>query len=304
MRARAKAIATFLAVTCGFSWALLAIFHLRGGGPEGLLATVVLPYSLGPLMGALFLQWRRNEKAMTLLGGDPFPNLWFLAAWAIPPAVVLAALGLSALVPHAYPSFSGLAHLEAMRSHLSAKTYASSKKDLQHVPAILAFGAFFVPAVFYGATVVAVVALGEEIGWRVTLLRELAPLGFWPTALILGVARAAWITPLVVAGFPYPAPLIPRVLVIAGFSLVVGVLATFLRVKGGSVLPSALFIGELSATSNLLTLYVIGGSRMATGAFGVVELAVLAVATAVVVFPRAPGKSAVAQLAVAPADSP
>ncbi len=285
-RSHLKATATFLVVTCGFSWALLAIFFLTGGA-SGRLLEVVLPYSMGPLAGALYLQWRRQEKALSLLGGDPFPNLWFLAAWVIPPAVGLVVVFASPLFAPAHPSFSGLAHLEAMRSHLSAATYAAAHQRLAQTSPGLVFGAALGQALFSGATIDAVIALGEEIGWRVTLLRELAPLGFWRASLLIGLARGLWMVPLVLAGFPFPTHRLTGALLMTAFSIVASVVATFLRLKGGSVLPAALFAGGLNASSHLPSFFVLGGSERTTGLFGVTGIAVLALVALVIVLPRA-----------------
>lgn len=42
-------------------------------------------------------------------------------------------------------------------------------------------------------------AIGEEAGWRGWLHRELAPLGFWPAALLTGAMWALWHLPIVLA---------------------------------------------------------------------------------------------------------
>lgn len=42
-------------------------------------------------------------------------------------------------------------------------------------------------------------AIGEEAGWRGWLHRELAPLGFWPAALLTGLMWALWHLPIVLA---------------------------------------------------------------------------------------------------------
>ena len=42
-------------------------------------------------------------------------------------------------------------------------------------------------------------AIGEEAGWRGWLHRELAPVGFWPAALLTGLMWALWHLPIVLA---------------------------------------------------------------------------------------------------------
>lgn len=283
------AITLFLTVCCGLSWGLLAIFHLVGGtsGSAAFYSNVVLAYGLGPLAGALAVQWRRREKAFALFGGDPFPNRWYLLAWLLPPLLAVVAMFLGALAPGAELTFDLLHKLDSMRAQLSPEEYEQGRQNLATVPPLLFFLANLMPALMYGATITAAVAAAEEIGWRVILLGDVARLGFWPAALLLGVIRGAWAVPLALDGFPHAQHPQEGALVVVGLSVLTSILSTFLRLRGGTVLPSALFVGGLNASANVSTLFIIGGTDLTCGLAGLPGLFVLAVAVVVVVVPRA-----------------
>ena len=113
---------------------------------------------------------------------------------------------------------------------------------------IVGFVALVCVMILIGVTVNAVLAFGEEFGWRGYLLWELSPLGFWRASASIGVIWGLWHAPLVLVGLNYPHfPIIG----IAVFTLVCVLLSpiyTYLVFKGGSVLPAAVCHGVFNAT--------------------------------------------------------
>ena len=246
---------------------------------------VLLPYGLGPLMGSLFVQWRRAEPAASLLGGDPFPNRWFLLAWMLGPLVAIAAMLVAPLWPGVELTTDLLRKLETMRSQMQPGQWEQVQKNFEGISAGLFVAGNFAPAVLYGATVGAAVAMGEEVGWRGTLLRGLAPLGFWPAAIVSGLVRGLWAVPLALAGFPYAAHPQAGAGLVVVYSLLVGILATYVRTRGGSVLPSAILIGSLTSGAQVSDLLLLGGDDLTTRTTGWPGIAVLAVVVLIVVVP-------------------
>ncbi len=280
-------LTSFLAVTFATSWGLLALARALGGAGAGgsSVVMVILPYGLGPLMGALFVQWRRQEPAASLLGGDPFPNRWFLVAWMLGPLVAIASMLVAPLWPGVELTTDLLRKLETMRAQMTPEQWEQVRKNFEGIPASLFVAGNFAPAVLYGATVGAAVAMGEEVGWRVTLLRGLAPLGFWRAAIVSGLVRGLWAAPLALAGFPYAAHPREGAGLVVAYSLLVGLLATYLRARGGSVLPSAILVGSLTSGAQVSDLLLLGGDDLTTRTTGLPGLAVLAVLVVAIVGP-------------------
>jgi hypothetical protein len=272
----------FAAAACGFSWGLLALS--RALDPSGSVTAVLLPYGLGPLAASLWWLRRHGLAPGTLLGGEPFPNRWFLVAWLLGPAVAMGSMLVAPLFPGVELT-TDLLRIVATKVTDPAQL-EEVRKNYAGVSAGLFVAAQVVPAMLFGVTVGAAVALAEEVGWRVVLPRLLAPAGFWKTALVTGLCRGLWALPLALAGYPYDAHPREGAFVGLGWALLVGILATFMRAVGGSVLPAAMLVGSLTSGAAVSNLLLVGGNDLTTRATGLPGLVVLAVAVVVVVLPR------------------
>lgn len=101
--------------------------------------------------------------------------------------------------------------------------------------------------VLIGATGNAVLAFGEEFGWRGYLLHELAPLGFWTASLVIGTVWGLWHAPLIVTGYNYPSFPIIGVAAMTLACIAFSPLFTYLVIRADSVLPAAVFHGVFNA---------------------------------------------------------
>jgi hypothetical protein len=135
-----------------------------------------------------------------------------------------------------------------------------------------------------GTPVSAVLALGEEYGWRGYLLRELLPLGQVRASLIVALIWAPWHLPLLLVGLNYPDKDPLRVLL---FMTVLGIGLSLLLTRlfvaaGGSVLVAALMHGSLNAYSDRLSDSVhLSGDPFVVSVGGVIGMGVIAVAVVV-----------------------
>ncbi|MDN5687262.1 MAG: CPBP family intramembrane metalloprotease [Brachybacterium sp.] len=163
-------MALFLVLAIAVTVALSAPFAL-GALPSSAVGVVVPLAQLSPLLAALLVR-RRDEpwwRALSL--GVPSWSMLLIAA--------LGAVAAFALVP-----------LGRVLIGLGA-----GAPLVTDAPPVLAL-ATAVPLVF---VLQAAFAIGEEAGWRGWLHRELAPLGFWPSALGIGAMWALWHLPIVLA---------------------------------------------------------------------------------------------------------
>ena len=102
-----------------------------------------------------------------------------------------------------------------------------------------------------GMTLNALIAFGEEFGWRGYLLWELAPLGFWKASVLIGALWGVWHTPLVLAGLNYPSFPIVGILLFPVICILFSPVFTYIVIKGDSVLPAAVLHGVFNATGFL-----------------------------------------------------
>ncbi|MDO5671690.1 MAG: CPBP family intramembrane metalloprotease [Actinomycetaceae bacterium] len=95
----------------------------------------------------------------------------------------------------------------------------------------------------------ALVALGEEIGWRGWLTTALKPLGFWPSAVVIGAIWGLWHAPINAAGYNYPdAPRPVAIVMFILFCVCFGALLQAIRERSQSLWPVAVAHGTLNAT--------------------------------------------------------
>lgn len=190
-----------------------------------------------PGLAALVTQWVRR-RSLGALG-------WRWPGWK--------PLGLAFLLPFLYGVpyvvlwAAGGAGLDAERAGAAAERFGLGGLPFELALVLLAF---LIPAL--GLLVDAVVALGEELGWRGLLVPALSERhGFTATSLLSGAIWAAWHVPLVVALVPGVQPGPPRMAAIAFFAVnLIGVSFAFawLRLRTGSVWPAVV----LHAVTNLV----------------------------------------------------
>lgn len=146
----------------------------------------------------------------------------------------------------------------------------------------------------------AVVALGEELGWRGYLQPRLVELlGTRRGVVLTGVVWGAWHWPLILMGYEYglDAPGAPWLgpVVFLVFAVSAGTVLGWLTVRGGSVWPAVLAHASINATATLPILVTAGEPELLVGPLpiGVVGAAGWLAAAALLLW-RWPGGGAAA----------
>jgi membrane protease YdiL (CAAX protease family) len=138
-----------------------------------------------------------------------------------------------------------------------------------------------------GVPVGAVLAFGEEFGWRGYLLRRLLPLGELRAGVLVGVIWSLWHLPILLVGLNYPGQNLIALLAVFMASVVLLSMlhARFFVASGGSVIVTALLHGSLNTFSDRLTdSDHLSGNPLVVGGGGLIAIAIAipcAVATAV-----------------------
>ncbi len=219
-----------------------------------------------PLRGSLGLRLR--------------PNRWFLVAWLLPALLILATWLAGLLVPGV-----GLVLGRAeMIAHITPPN--ASPEALRSLVPVHPLLIIFLKGLFAGGTINLLAALGEEVGWRGFLLRELGFLGFRRASLTIGVVWGLWHAPLILQGLNYPQHPVAGVFMMVAMTTLATPLMVRLRLKSGSVLAPALFHGVVNAFYDLPRILSTGGSDLVLGLGGGAGLAVLAVICALSLWPR------------------
>ena len=278
--ASARPVLGYFVLTCALSWGLLAVFlgaHGRWGTPAAMPVAVL--YMFGPAVAALIFQ-RRAERPVAELGLSLKPQPSWLVAWILPVVVAAAVFGLGLLLPGVRYDGTMAGFYATLRQSLPAERVAELQAAVAQVsvhPALLATA----EALVVGPTVNALVALGEELGWRGYLYEALKGVGFWRASALVGVMWGMWHAPIILLGYNYPQHPQLGVSFMILFCLLWAPLFAWVRQRAGSVGASAVLHGTLNAVAGVPMMVTQGGNDLLVGVTGAVGLAVLAVANLV-----------------------
>jgi membrane protease YdiL (CAAX protease family) len=285
---RARPVLGYFVLTCALSWGLLAVFlgmHGRWGTAAAMPVAVL--YMFGPALAAAILQ-RRAERPLSELGVSLRPRRSWIVAWALPVIVAAATLGLGFALPSVHfdpsmtPFFARLA--ESLSADQVAQTRAAFAKLPVH-PALLAA----VQAALIGPTLNAVVAFGEELGWRGYLFEALRGVGFWRSSALVGLMWGVWHAPIILLGHNYPEHPQAGVSLMIVFCVLWAPLFAWVRERSGSVGAPSVLHGTLNALAGVPLMVTQGGSDLLVGMTGAVGLGVVAVANLVLFVARRRG---------------
>ena len=190
-------------------------------------------------------------------------NRWFLVACLLFPGVDYSS------------KMEGM--LEGLRATLPPEKLQQMKEQaavLPVHPVVIALLA----GLAAGLTVNAVAGLGEELGWRGFLQKNLEELGFWKSSVLIGLIWGIWHAPIILQGHNYPEhPLLGVVMMII-FCILLAPIFSFIRLKSGSVIAASVLHGTLNGTGVLAIILIKGGNDLLVGITGLAGFIVLAVA--------------------------
>jgi membrane protease YdiL (CAAX protease family) len=277
MNINLKKIGWFIGLTFGFNWLLALLFFVLVGNQNPIAALVLMiAYMFVPMIMAIVVQKFVYKEAVKAPLGISFRlNRWFLAAWLLPPLLALATFGVSLLLPGvAYsPDMAGM--FERFQATLTPEQMAQMRVQAAALP-IHPIWLGLLQGLVAGVTVNAAAAFGEELGWRGFLQRELAGLGFWKSAGLIGLIWGIWHAPLILQGHNYPEHPVAGVGMMTMWCILLSPVMSYIRLRAKSVIAVAIFHGTLNGTYGLASMLVQGGNDLTVGLAGLAGFVVLA----------------------------
>ena len=273
-------VAFFLYGTFLMTIAVDGTFHFLGVKYEGTQAAFIGLVTMAvPAIVAIIIQKAMlKERVIEPLGLLPKWSPWYLVALLLPAAVALLTLAIS-------PLFSGVSydfHLTHLIEQFATSKPAASatiKKFADFpVPPVITM---LLPALAAGASVNAIAALGEEIGWRGFLFINLSG-NFWQRAAVTGAVWGVWHTPLILMGHNKIGPVPVTLVATYVFCFLWAFLFNYLREAAGSLLPCAVMHGTINALGLYAMQLTSGGTPATVGCFGTAGLIALAIVSALV----------------------
>lgn len=108
----------------------------------------------------------------------------------------------------------------------------------------------------------ALLAIGEEVGWRGWLWPRLLRFGKSVAILVSGVVWGLWHAPLILLGYNYPLAPVWGVFAMCGVCVVLGAFLGWIRTFSDSVWPAALAHGVFNASVGLTSLFMTVGASI------------------------------------------
>jgi membrane protease YdiL (CAAX protease family) len=262
-------VVIFVGLTCLLSW------------PTYLLGIGLLPL-LAPMIAALFIQkFVSQEDSWRSLGFSFKPNSWFLIALVLPLLLAGGVFGISLLFPGVEytPDGSGVLERASLTKPEQFATGSAPRRFSTQSNNVLDFlWTAMVVLVPKGVTSQAINRLGEAVGWRGFLQRELSYLGFWKSSAIIGVIWGIWHIPyLLTDPREYPEHPVEGVPLLVFSYVLLSPLFSYIRIKTKSVLMVAIFHGMMDIAA-VLSLLLVRGSDLWVGLFGLAGTIVLILA--------------------------
>jgi membrane protease YdiL (CAAX protease family) len=274
-----RTVGMFLVLAFGISWTVAVLFALAGLDLSTLQGTVlvVVGYMWAPAIAA-FVTLRWSGAPIRTGSGLVRGRLrWSALAWLTPVGLLGVTIGIGTLLPGVTITTDYAAFLRGLG--LPDAQIEASLATLETIP--VPVPVFFVlQGLVAGLTINALAALGEELGWRGLLLRELSPLGFWRVSLLTGLVWGIWHAPLIVQGHNFPDAPYVGIVVMTVWTITVTPVFTYLAVRARSVLAPTLLHGSFNAVASLSLVYLTGAGALFVGPVGVAGIGAGLVATA------------------------
>ena len=281
---RAKKAIVFLALAYGMAWTLGFGFFASGGRVNsGAFTAMAVLYMFMPATAALITQkliWKEPLRDL----GLSMPRLkWMAVAWLLPLLLVVVAVALSLATPGVSLVTGFDDFIANLAGKLPTQKIADIHRQLEHTilarPGALLLVSF-AQVLIGGATVNAVVGLGEELGWRGLLLHELKSIGFWRSSLVIGFFWGLWHLPVIVNGYNYPGHPLVGPIMMTLLTILLSPLIGYVRLRAESVFAAAVFHGTFNAAATL-TIFLSGGNVLVTGITGAIGMVTLLLADGV-----------------------
>ncbi len=269
----------FIFLTFVLSWSLAVGFKLLGGKWNTSFALVVATvYMFCPLFSVLILEKVFYHNQIRDTCGINFKfNIWFIVGWLLPLVISFSSIPVAKLFPNIEISYSMEGLFERIKDSLSNQEIQKLKQQIELSPSSFIFFGI-IQSLVAGVTINAVVAFGEEIGWRGFLYNELKQkFNFWQVSIITGFIWGLWHLPVILQGHNYPKyPILGSIWMII-FCILYSPIFNFIRTKANSVIATSVLHGTINATYGFSILFLKGGNELLVGVLGVSGFIVLAI---------------------------
>lgn len=269
-----KRAVLFATATLATTYLFAAVYYAAGGRiwTQPWFTASAVVYMWIPALVAIALQKLvYKEGVIGPLGVSFRLNFWWLVGWVLPPLAMYLSFGISLFMPGVSLSPDMAGFLDRLQGVMPPEQIGQMREQLRNLPPYIGWLAItfgVIPSMMAGATINAVAAFGEELGWRGFLQRSLAFLGFWRSSFVAGLVWGIWHAPLILQGYNYPQHPIIGVFMMTGLTMLLAPVFAWVAIRSRSVVAAAVAHGTFNAVSGLAFLLVRGGSDLTIGVTG------------------------------------
>ena len=255
-----KSIFWFLGIAFTFSWIMFTIPLIFKSDPVAYQRMAVLFWAIG--------MWGPGLAAIIVtifIAKESFSNLrlnrlgkfrYYLAAWFIPPLLVISTIVLSILI--------GTAQHDPDFTTMNAIVDQSAQMGVD-IPVTTLILIQLVQALILGPIINVFVTMGEELGWRGFLLPRMLPMGEWKALIWGGVIWGVWHAPVILQGHNYPDHPVLGVLLMTIFCVFLSIIIGWMYLRTRSPWSAAIAHGSLNAWGGLAIVFLMPGFDTALG---------------------------------------
>lgn len=257
-----RPILYFVLLSCVLAWLVALPVWLEGGLQHRLFPVIGAVMMGTPALAAVIVSKFTDPSAklrdsLGLSGWRPLRRTVMYCVVALLASLLIVLVSLVIGSALGFYRFDVL-HFSGLQEMLQSKL-AGNEEALAKLPSIGVVAAISTLQIVIATPFVAVLALGEEIGWRGWLLPKLMPLGTIPALIISGVIWGLWHAPLILLGYNYGStPGWLALLCMSAMCIVVGSVLAWFRLRSGSVWPAAL--GHAAFNTGAGLLFILGAA--------------------------------------------
>ncbi|MCD6235326.1 MAG: CPBP family intramembrane metalloprotease [Candidatus Marinimicrobia bacterium] len=238
------------------------------------MATV---YMFIPMLSVLIVEKLVHKEAIKSRLLISFKlNRWFVVAWLITPLIGFGTFGISLLFPDVSfsPDMAGM--MKRFETMMTPEQLEYIRQSIETYP-LHPFWISILQGLLAGIIINAVIAFGEELGWRGFLLNQFKEIFFLKASLTIGFIWGIWHTPIILRGHNYPRHPQPGVLMMIIWCILLTPLFLYVTIKSGSVIAAAVMHGTLNGTAGIAIMMIDGGNDLTVGMTGLAGFLSLAV---------------------------
>ncbi len=266
----ARSILYYLLICFGVCWLGAALIHFLDLGYGSIASTLIVAFICmpAPALAAWLVQTRILKRPFSELGltwkRANRNQLYLIPLWLF--LLLIFNFGWIALLGNAFGIDAfGTLDFSMDGFLLKLEEMTQGKTDLSEInfpPTYVIFLLVAISGVVAGATVNLPFTLGEEIGWRGFLFKQLENQSWLKRSLITGTIWGLWHAPLILMGHNYPDHPYLGILMMVFFCVSLSFPMDWIRRKTGSILGPGALHGMINAAAGGTFLFIQDGDTL------------------------------------------